>query len=362
MRRVVVVGGGLAGLAGALVLARKGVRVTVLEARDENYSRPLHLNMKGLALKRLDRLGMLDEVLGRSGYTAEQVEGIRAQFPPDDQTPEEMMDSSLLARVRISDLEQVLYERVAREGVEFRGHTTGHLHREEDGNYSVISQRGRLEGADFVPEGVPQELGTPDLVLVTDGANSRTREQLGVEFRGESKTTWFVGALVNKPVGPVTTQQVKETSTGFLQHMMVTGHSRYPQSWALIEMEPRAVELPDQERTRYVCRKASELFREQISLEDLAWGGTHLSKVQNRRASQTRLGNVLILGDAARTGFAWSSGGANLALTADLDSLLDLVEGLERGDGEEAFTRFEESVDVASSAWLDHGAREFGRE
>jgi 2-polyprenyl-6-methoxyphenol hydroxylase-like FAD-dependent oxidoreductase len=351
----VITGGGPGGLAAAIRLRQLGHQVVLLEGRHRDYIRRFHLGLRAESLARLDQLGVLDDVAERSGYSPAEVQEWRRNFRPS-KSPEEMLAGSTLAYVRMNDLEEVLYKRAGALGVDLRYGRSVVLSQWPD----VMIHRGVMdERGKFWPQGEPEQRLRPELLIVAQGVHSQTRADLGIEVQMESTVAWFMGMLWDGPSQAEAQRMVRLREEGFVQHVVAIGHRRYPQTWALVQVPEEVALQPEQSRLRYACAQLSELLDAPVSPHEIVWGG-FLSKVQNRRAVRVVKGNAVLFGDAARSGFAWSSSGANLALSADLQSLETLVSDIESGRAD-AFARFEASLQQASSAWLKADGARFER-
>lgn len=357
VRRAVVVGGGPGGLAAAITLRQLGVEVTVLEARNENYQRMFHLALRPDTVQALDQMGVLETLALPSGYTTAEVSELRTAYPATREAPEMLADVSPFV-VRINDLEKTLQQRAVELGVDYRPDTTmSYDHWPE-----LWAQPGKMEVAGgFHPEGEATFLGQVDLLVAAEGIRSPLRSQLGITFKPESGYTWFTGLLFPQPSPTRFRRWLRSKPEGFEQHVIALGHKAYPDTWCLIELEPKAAYLSREERTAYACRQVGELFGIPLQPEQLLWGGL-FSKVQKRRAERVveKVGDLhcAIVGEAARAGYAWSSCGANLALVCDPRSLARLVESL-REDQPEALATFEREIQSSSDAWLKQDLKEF---
>lgn len=339
----VVVGGGPGGLAAAVKLAERGVKVTVLELRAGDYARPHHLNLRQNTVDALHYLGVFDAVMERSGWMHEEhlahdgVSIASTPLPPDaarlhDDALTMLEDDSVL-QVRISDVENALYERARALGVSFHdGVRADLLPDAENGAYSVTMQPVRHDGGGFIASGPPTPLGTPDLVVVADGANSQTRAQLGIDFESHSEPRYYLGGQVEVPIGPVTRKYARQAEEGGVQRLMATGHARYPSVWVSVEVGEGVRTMGHDERVRALCNGASAVLFQEVQPAQISWGAGQITRVQDRIASRFTAGsNVVLYGDAGRTGDVWTSGGLNLALTADVLNLMHLVDNLESG-------------------------------
>ncbi|MBM3462153.1 MAG: FAD-binding protein [Armatimonadetes bacterium] len=332
IEEAVVVGAGPAGLAAAIVLAQRGVKVTVVELRDYFYQRPHHLNLRQQTLDTFAELGVLDDIAQRSGpLEREELTHLGEVREPTQRPPDpnrvtsdawEILNSPSVMQARISDVEKMMHYHAEEMGVKFKYHAHAILDQQEDGNFGVHAQDA---------EGIT-DLGVPDLVVVTDGANSTTREQVGIGFEEQSEGRWYLGGHVNLPIGAVTRKSIHVNEDGSTQRLMATGHARYPSTWISVEASGSMLESTQEERVAQLCRGASLIMGQEVRPEDITWGAGLVTKVQDRVIERAAVGGNLIFGgDAARTGDVWESGGLNLSLTSDVRNLTRLVEGVNSG-------------------------------
>jgi 2-polyprenyl-6-methoxyphenol hydroxylase-like FAD-dependent oxidoreductase len=164
VRRVLVVGGGVGGLAAAADLSRRGVEVVVAEKRSANQALGVGINQPANSLRVLRSLGVLDEILAQ-GFVYDKL-----QFFDRDGNHIVDAPSSLggdvpancaLSRLALSE---ALYRCADRAGARI-------VHDLEvtELNDSGDSVRAVGAGAD---------LGEFDLALAFDGMASATRKQL----------------------------------------------------------------------------------------------------------------------------------------------------------------------------------------
>ena len=196
---VVVVGAGPVGLALALGLARRGVRVTVLESGDSvSYgSRAICLSRHSLEV--FERLGVgerfaelsLPWTSGRSYYRDTEVLAFDMPHGESDVRPP-------MVNISQSVAEQVLVDAVERtEGcaVHWQSRVTG------------CEERAGEVLVEVETPGAAREIRA-DWVVAADGARSAVREALGLRLRGTSYEGRYVIADIHWPAALPTERRV----------------------------------------------------------------------------------------------------------------------------------------------------------
>jgi 2-polyprenyl-6-methoxyphenol hydroxylase-like FAD-dependent oxidoreductase len=170
IRNVLVVGGGAAGCAAAILLARAGVAVDLIEANPDVSAAGSGITVQGNALRVLRQLGVWDEVAA-AGYAFDTV-GLRA---PDGTLLVEMEDvktggPDLPATVGMYRpvLARILTGQAANVGTKLRFATT------------AVSLAQDADGVDVTFSDATQ--GRYDLVIGADGVRSQVRSLLGIEL------------------------------------------------------------------------------------------------------------------------------------------------------------------------------------
>ncbi|MDX6744823.1 FAD-dependent monooxygenase [Actinocorallia sp. A-T 12471] len=173
MNSVLIVGGGVAGSALAVLLARGGVTVEIAEINADASALGSGITLQGNALRQLRALGVWEAVRDR-GFAFDEL-GIRA---PDGTVIAEFPDArtggpDLPATLGMNrpELAEILHKAVRDAGVKVRfGSTVERLPDTGDG-VDVVFRDGST--------------GSYDLVVGADGIRSHVRSLIGIEARPE---------------------------------------------------------------------------------------------------------------------------------------------------------------------------------
>ncbi|MEW2476263.1 FAD-dependent oxidoreductase [Micromonospora gifhornensis] len=171
MRRVVIVGAGIAGLAAAARLGRDGWRTTVVERAPGRRSSGYLVNLLGSGYDAAQRLGLLPALSDRALGSFSTVL-VRADGRPKFTVPAALAEATLgphAMTVFRGDLEAALYD-AAREHTDFRFGTTVTAIEQDADRVRVTLSDGSTEEA--------------DLLVGADGVHSATRTSVfGAQYR-----------------------------------------------------------------------------------------------------------------------------------------------------------------------------------
>ncbi|MGO4304990.1 3-hydroxybenzoate 6-monooxygenase [Cupriavidus sp. RAF12] len=350
-RKVLIVGGGIGGLAAALALARKGVRVELLEQAEKIGEIGAGIQLAANAFAALDALGVGEAARGRAVFT-------------DYLNLRDAIDASDIARVDVgaayrerfgnpyavihrADIHLSILEAVQDHPlITFRTATQVHALHQDDNGVTVIDQRG--------------ERHTADAVIGCDGVKSAIRHALiGDEPRVTGHVVYRavvdVGNMpedlqVNAPVvwaGPHCHLVHYPLRGGQQYNLVVTFHSREQETWGVRDGSKEEVlsyfegihPLPHQMLDRPTSWKR--------------WATADRDPVE-----RWSFGRATILGDAAHPMTQYVAQGACQALE-DAVTLGAAVEATD-GDFVEAFRLYEQAR-IPRTARVLYAARDMGR-
>jgi 2-polyprenyl-6-methoxyphenol hydroxylase-like FAD-dependent oxidoreductase len=283
--RVLVVGAGPVGLVTALVLARAGVPVTVIETEASIIPSPRALVYHPPTLEAMGRLGLMED------FEAEGV--LKRELLFQD------IDGNFLAEIDYRNLGGVTrypynlhlgQDRVAAIALAHLGRVPG----------ATVLWSHRLTGIEQTASDVTAIVETPQgekrltgrYLVGADGASSATRQILGLGFEGTTWPTRFIATNVRHDF----------TADGYRSGAFVID----PDHWAII------MKIDNDGLWRFTYGESDELpveaYRERIDGRyrrlmrgsgDYELVASAPYRVHNRSAEKFRVGRCLLAGDAA---------------------------------------------------------------
>lgn len=312
---VLVAGAGPVGMTAALLLARGGVRVTVLEAGESLAGESRASTFHPPSLEMLDELGVLEPLMERGLVSTGFQYRDRSTGPIAD------LDLGVLSEdtrfpFRVQ-LEQSKLTPIILEVLAGLDDVTVHF-----------GQRVVKAETDGVTAMVTTEVGdtfTADWVLGADGANSQVRQTAGFTFEGMTYPERFLVAS--------TTEDLETILPGISAVNYVFDPTewlvllRTPEHWRVLFPTPQ--DTPDEvendpARVQERMRGVADLGRDWDVLH------TTLYRVHQRVADSFRKGRLLLMGDAAHINNPLGGMGMNSGIHdayLETKALLALIQG-----------------------------------
>jgi 2-polyprenyl-6-methoxyphenol hydroxylase-like FAD-dependent oxidoreductase len=315
VKHCVVAGAGPVGMTAALLMARGGVQVTVLEAGESLAGESRASTFHPPSLEMLDDLGVLEPLMDRGLVsTGFQYRDRRTGPIADLDLGVLSEDTRFPFRVQ---LEQSKLTPIILEVLEGMDNVTVHF-----------GQRVVQASTDGDSASVTTEVGdtfTADWVLGADGANSQVRQTAGFTFEGMTYPERFLVAS--------TTEDLESILPGISAVNYVFDPTewlvllRTPEHWRILF--PTDPDTPDDvesdpARIQERLRGVADLGRDWDVLH------TTLYRVHQRVADTFRKGRLLLMGDAAHINNPLGGMGMNSGLHdayVETKALLALIQG-----------------------------------
>ncbi|GAA4368313.1 NAD(P)/FAD-dependent oxidoreductase [Nocardioides caricicola] len=312
---VVVAGAGPVGMTAALLMARGGVQVTVLEAGESLAGESRASTFHPPSLEMLDDLGVLEPLMERGLVsTGFQYRDRRTGPIADLDLGVLSEDTRFPFRVQ---LEQSKLTPIVLEVLQGMANVTVHF-----------GQRVVQATTDGTTATVTTEAGdtfTADWVLGADGANSQVRQTAGFTFEGMTYPERFLVAS--------TTEDLESILPG----ISAVNYVFDPTEWLVLLRTPehwRILFPTDQDTPDEVESDPARIQERLRGVADLGrdWDVLHttLYRVHQRVADTFRKGRLLLMGDAAHINNPLGGMGMNSGLHdayVETKALLALIEG-----------------------------------
>ncbi|SHM72927.1 FAD-dependent monooxygenase [Cryptosporangium aurantiacum] len=355
VQNVLVVGGGAAGAASAILLAERGIAVEVVELKPDVTALGSGITLQGNALRVLRQLGVWEKVSAK-GYAFNDL-GIRAPDPngtvvaefPDARTGGPELPATL--GMYRPDLAAILMARAGDVGVKVRfGTTFADLTQDENGVDVTFSDGST---------------GRYDLVIGADGIRSAVRRALGVELETRPTGMGIWRVFAPRPAS-VTRTDLIYGGPSYIAGYCPTGEDTL-YAYIVEKAQDRSGLSPEEQLATMV--ELSQAYHG--PWDDIRPGLTDPTRVNYTWFEQHVLdapwnrGRVVLIGDAAHTCPPTLAQGAAMALedAAVLAELLVTAEQLDQSVFDVFTTRrYERAKLVVESSvqlgqWLIDGER-----
>ena len=348
---VLVAGGGIGGLAAALALTRRGLKVKVLEQAAELGEIGAGIQLGPNAFAAFDALGVGPQARGRAVYTDYMVmhdaldefqvgriptgEAFRARF------------GNPYAVIHRADVHKSLLEGAqASDRIEVQTSCCVQRVEQDDDSVTVVDTQGKrhrgaaLVGADGVKSAVRRQY-VGDEARVSGHVVYRAvvdRKDFPVDLQWNAASIW---------VGPNCHLVHYPLRGGEQYNVVVTFHSRDKEEWSVREGSREEV----QSYFEGICAKARQLI-------DLPKDWKRWATADREPIGQWTYGRATLLGDAAHATLQYLAQGACMAL----EDAVTLGEALRVHDNDfaKAFALYQRSR-IARTARIVLSAREMGR-
>ena len=348
---VLVAGGGIGGLAAALALTRRGLKVKVLEQAPALGEIGAGIQLGPNAFAAFDALGVGEKARSRAVYTDEMVmhdaldETLVGRIPTGDAFRRRF--GNPYAVIHRADVHMSLLEG-ARESDRIQVHTSTTVQRidQDDDGVTVHDTQGRVHrgialiGADGVKSAVRRQY-VGDEARVSGHVVYRAvidKRDFPADLQWNAAAIW---------VGPNCHLVHYPLRGGEQYNVVVTFHSRDKEEWSVREGSRAEV----QSYFDGICAKARQLI-------DLPKDWKRWATADREPIGQWTFGRATLLGDAAHPTLQYLAQGACMAL----EDAVTLGEALRVHDNDfsKAFDHYQRSR-VARTARIVLSAREMGR-
>lgn len=278
---ILVVGAGPTGLAAAIELSRRGLHPRIIDKDDGPAAESRALGVNPRTLRVLEPCGATERLLA-AGHQAE-----RAHLHTAERELFELPISEVggpypfMLLLPQSETEKILIELLRERGIEVEWQTELTALDQEDG-----AVRAELTG----PSGT--ERVTPDILIGADGAHSRVRHAIGVDFPGSAYETDFGLADV----------RVRSKLSPHDLHIFDLA----PVLFAMIPIDGEVV--------RFISDHSNVLDHvpPQLAYDEVLWETTF--RISHRQATTYQVGNIFLAGDAAHIHSPVGARGMNLGI------------------------------------------------
>lgn len=204
------------------------------------------------------------------------------------------------------------------------------------------------------------DIGTPDMILAADGAQSHTVRDAGIGLKVGQSMGRFVVGTVRVPEGRNTMKKVSindEVSGELHVYANVTGHLQ--EAWVIVEVPPAwgEAELKDRGKVEEHFRKVSaKVLDLDPSTQEVLWGGSAAFTLRPSITTELGRGNVWPIGDASGNN-SFVVGGGTVGGLHEGKIAAETIVGMPAGDdASKVLEHGRKASYLASMAWHLHGS------
>lgn len=292
--RVEVAGGGIAGMACAIALARRGATVRVHERRDELRDEGGMLSLAENAFRALDAIGIAQEVLNDGLALRPRDRQTGGSTSPALQTA--ILSAGRHALVVRSELHAALVRAARRAGVETRTGSTV-VAAGSDGGLTIVDRDGRHERE-------------ADLVVGADGVGSRVRQCADIRVRMNDLHHYGMRGLVRYQLAESAHGQINAGWSGTKR----LGYGRLDGERAFVYMSLPEREVADPAHPVDVEAWTQAYPNDTAIIRAVAEQGIDVARLFEVKCSAWSDGRIALIGDAAHAMPPHLGQGANLAM------------------------------------------------
>lgn len=302
MKKVIIIGAGIGGCAAALALSRKGYKVLVLEKLETIFTNGAGICLYSNALKSLDELGVLPEVLGAGFSMKGNTEFLNNNSEYIGSIIYKSIDNRYPAYVGINRQQflEILYNRACQFGAEFRFN-------------SKISSIDQIENTVSVTLDEGTKFFDYELLIAADGTNSKIRQKYWMHSESiySGFGLWHSMHNLHKDVDEKVTVILNDRRFGIIP---ISNTQMY--IWASLK-QPVKTWIPEEEQAASMYKEFKNVngFLKEIIDQLILNPYVHYTAVEEVTLDTFwHRGRIVLLGDAAHASLPFMAQGGAMAL------------------------------------------------